>query len=188
MQPLRQVVTETVIEQSPLEPLIAIRSQVLRPNQPLSNCYYPEDVFKHTKHFAAFIESKTVGAASIYKEQHPDFALKQSWRVRGMAVLPEFQGKGIGMQLLQTCINHAIDEKADVIWCNARTNAAKFYKKAGFKVVGKEFEIESIGAHYLMAKNLGIHHSESKFIKIAKQIFANHDEEPIPVPQSRNSI
>ena len=134
-------------------------------------------------HFAAKLNDQVVGSASVYKESHPDFALRQSWRIRGMAVLSIFQGENIGSQLLEKCINHAIRNQADVIWCNARINAVKFYKRAGFKIIGDEFDVPDIGPHFLLAKNLGIHHSQFKFLQIAKKIFAG--EPPIPLPQPR---
>lgn len=180
--------TKVRIQESQLEPIIEIRHKVLRENQPRSSCYYPEDLYKNTIHFAAYYDDTIIGSASIYKEQHPDFSLKQSWRIRGMAVLPQYRNHGTGSELLTTCVNHAIRLNGEVIWCNARTNAVKFYKRSGFKVVGKEFEIENIGPHFLLAKNLGIHHSESKFLQIARKIFANDSEDPVPLPQSRQQL
>ncbi len=179
MRQPRQAVTDVFVESVRLEDIISIRHQVLRVGQTRSSCYYPEDSFKETVHFAAKDGSTLIGCASIYKESHPDFSLKQSWRIRGMAVLPNYQGKNIGTQLLETCINHAIIKKAGVIWCNARLNAVAFYKNSGFKIIGDEFEIENIGPHYLMAKNLGIHIGQSKFIEIAKKLWSVKPQIPV---------
>ena len=183
MQQQKPVVTDIIIEQVNLEAVIDVRHQILREGQARHSCYYPEDRYKNTVHFAAKLNNEVIGCASIYKETHPDFSLRQSWRIRGMAVLTVFQGKSIGSDLLKACINHAISHKADVIWCNARSNVIKFYKRAGFKIIGDEFDIPNIGPHYLLAKNLGIHHSQFKFLQIAKKIFAS--EQPNPIPQSR---
>lgn len=179
----RPAVTKVTINSVRLEDVIEIRHQILRSGQPRSSCYYLEDSFKNTIHYAAFIENKIIGCASVYKESHPDFSLKQSWRIRGMAVKVNLQGQNIGSQLLETCINHAIKMKGDVIWCNARDNAVKFYKRSGFKVIGDEFELPNIGPHYLLAKNLGIHIGQTHFLKIAKKLFSK--DQSIPVPQSR---
>lgn len=185
MQLPRQVVTDVVVEQARLEEVIDLRHEVLREGQSRSSCYYPEDTYKHTIHFVAKLEDKIVGSASVYKEKHPDFSLKQSWRLRGMAVLDEFQGQAIGTHLLETCINHAIKMKGDVIWCNARNNAVKFYKQSGFKVIGDEFELPDIGPHFLLAKNLGIHIGQTRFVKIAKKLLSRSQPEGIPVPQPK---
>ncbi len=186
MQPQRQAVIDIVVEVARLEEIIDVRHQVLRQGQPRSSCYYPEDVYKHTVHFAAKLNDEVIGCASIYKESHPDFSLKQSWRIRGMAVREVYQGQNIGTQLLETCINHVIKQKAGVIWCNARLSAVKFYKNSGFKIIGDEFELPDIGPHYLMAKNLGIHIGQTRFVEIAKKLFASKN--PIPAPQAKINI
>lgn len=179
----KPAVTDIVIEQARLEDVIDIRHQILRDGQPRSSCYYPEDSYKNTLHFTASNNGTIIGCASIYKETHPDFSLKQSWRIRGMAVLTIFQGQGAGKLLLEACINHAINMKGDVIWCNARINAVKFYKQSGFKIIGDEFELPDIGPHFLLAKNLGIHIGQTQFLKIAQKLFSK--EQTIPVPQSK---
>jgi len=166
-----------------LEDVIEMRHLILRSGQPRSSCYYPEDAYKNTLHFAASDSDEIIGIASVYKESHPDFSLKQSWRIRGMAVLENYQGHQIGTQLLQACINHAIKNKGDVIWCNARVNVIKFYKQSGFKIIGDEFELPNIGPHFLLAKNLGIHIGQSRFIKITKKLFSKNPTIPIPQPK-----
>ena len=183
MQQPRPAVTEVTIDSVRLEDVIEIRHQILRSGQPRSSCYYPEDSYKKTIHYAAFIDNKIIGCTSVYNESHPDFTLKQSWRIRGMAVNESLQGQNIGTQLLETCINHAIKMKGDVIWCNARYNTVKFYKKSGFKVIGDEFELPNIGPHFLLAKNLGIHIGQTHFLEIAKKLFKK--KQSIHVPQSR---
>jgi ribosomal protein S18 acetylase RimI-like enzyme len=183
MPQLRPVVIKVSLNSVRLEDVIELRHEILRSGQPRSSCYYPEDSYRHTIHYAASIDDLIVGCASVYKESHPDFTLKQSWRIRGMAVKETLQGQNIGTQLLETCINHAIKMKGDVIWCNARDNAVKFYKKRGFKIIGDEFELPNIGPHYLLAKNLGIHIGKTRFLEITKKLFKK--EQTIPVPQSK---
>ena len=180
----RLAVTDVIVEQARLEDVIDIRHQILRAGQPRTNCYYPEDSYKNTIHFMAKKNETIIGCSSIYKESHADFALRQSWRIRGMAVLEVFQGQAIGTHLLETCINHAIKMKGDVIWCNARNDAVKFYKHSGFKIIGNEFEIPDIGPHFLLAKNLGIHIGQTRFVKIAKKLFGSQPE-GVPIPQSK---
>jgi GNAT superfamily N-acetyltransferase len=101
-----------------------------------------------------------------------------------MAVLEEFQSNNYGTLLLNGCINHAIAQKGDVIWCNARINAVAFYKKAGFKIIGDEFDIENIGPHFLMAKNLGIHSGKTRFLEMVQHLLSNKR----PIPASQNKI
>lgn len=183
MQQQKQAVTDIIIEQTGLESIIDIRHAILRAGQQRNSCYYLEDSYKHTIHFSAKSDGQIIACASVYKETHPDFSLRQSWRIRGMAVLELFQNQNIGSELLCACVNHAISHKGEVIWCNARIDAVKFYKKGGFKIIGDEFDLPDIGPHFLLAKNLGIYFSELKFLQIAKKIFAR--EQPEPIPQSR---
>ena len=123
-----------------------------------------------------------IGCASVYKESHPDFKLRQSWRIRGMAVLDDYRNQNLGKKLLQSCINHSIQHKADVIWCNARIKAVPFYKREGFKIIGDEFDIPGIGPHYLMFKNLGIHSGKKRFFEMVQHLLT--DNRPIPAARS----
>ncbi len=42
----------------------------------------------------------------------------------------------------------------DILWCNARLLAVNFYKSVGFKIIGELFDIEAIGPHYYMYKEI----------------------------------
>lgn len=170
------------VEHTALEKIIDVRHQVLREGQSRETCYLTKDSELLTTHFALKKDNTIIGCSSVYKETHPDFSLKQSWRIRGMAVLPEYRNQQLGNRLLDACINHAIHNKADVIWCNARINAVSFYKRAGFKIIGDEFEIENIGAHFLMAKNLGIYSGKERFFKLVNRFLDN--KRPIPITRS----
>jgi hypothetical protein len=47
-----------------------------------------------------------------------------------------------------------IQEKAEIIWCNARKTAENFYIKNQYLPFGDYFEIKDIGLHTIMFKNL----------------------------------
>ena len=131
-----------------------IRHQVLRPDQPAELCSYPEDDRPGARHFAALHKGRTVGAASVYHEDPPaEFAMPglkpgHGWRLRGMATLDEVRGTGAGSALLRTALTHAVLAGAEVVWCNARTSVADFYRKHGFHTAGEEFEMPGIGPHF----------------------------------------
>jgi L-Ala-D/L-Glu epimerase len=133
-----------------------IRHQVLRPGQPAELCSYPEDDLPGARHFAALDKGRPVGAASVYHEDPADeFALPGlkcggGWRLRGMATIDEIRGTGAGSALVRTAITHAVLAGAEVVWCNARTSVAGFYRKHGFHTTGEEFEMPGIGPHYFM--------------------------------------
>ncbi len=130
-----------------------LRHRVLRPNQTLSDCVWAQDKDSETAHFGAELDGQIIGIASIAncprEQDHPN-----TWRLRGMATLPEIQGRGVGAKVLQACLAHAKSRCGVLMWCNARTTALEFYKRHGFETVGEEFNIEGIGPHYVMVHSL----------------------------------
>ncbi len=130
-----------------------LRHRVLRPNQTLADCVWLQDTDAETAHFAAEIDNRIVGIASIAispREADPP----NTWRLRGMATAPELQGQGIGAKVLAACLTHAKGRGGAQMWCNARTTALAFYRRHGFETVGEEFDIKGIGPHYVMVRPL----------------------------------
>ena len=72
------------------------------------------------------------------------------WRIRGMATAPDARGRGAGTRVLQALVQHAIENGATRLWCNARTPARNLYERAGFVATSDEFETPRIGPHYRM--------------------------------------
>lgn len=71
-----------------------------------------------------------------------------------MATSESVRGLGIGRKLLEQGINECRKKGGDLLWCNARTSAAGFYRKLNFAIQGEVFNIENIGPHYVMYKKL----------------------------------
>lgn len=136
------------IEKISAEQTHPLRQSILRPHQPLNEMAYPFDQEEGSCHFGAFIEKQLVGIASIYPESKDGEIHQGYWRLRGMAVDSSLQGKGVGRQLVEACLNYAQGKNAKSVWCNARTSAVGFYLSLGFRQVGEEFEIKGIGPHY----------------------------------------
>ncbi len=74
-------------------------------------------------------------------------------RLRQMAVLSGFQGKGIGRAMMLFAENVARDRGYEKITMHAREEAVGFYKKLHYKVVSKPFTELGI-PHYIMEKDL----------------------------------
>lgn len=151
--------------------IISLRHSVLRPNQPLASACYPEDNELSACHWGAFTapelqnnasESTAIACLSLYQEDLPavvpshntegkkNLPEKKHWRLRGMAVAPACQGRGIGRQLLLAAIASLQKHSAGLLWCNARQSAVPFYTKLGFVALGETFEIEGIGPHVVL--------------------------------------
>lgn len=120
----------TQIEQIRPELTWRLRQQVLYPAQKLYEMELDED--NEGVHFGAFTEDKLVGIISLF--QHGE-----SFQFRKLAVLPEFQKKGIGNSLLNRVEEFAGSEGGAKIWCNARVSAIGFYIKDGYEHTGQLF-------------------------------------------------
>jgi GNAT superfamily N-acetyltransferase len=77
-----------------------------------------------------------------------------------MAVLPEHRNQGLGRALVHAGLDiardplHQASPPPALAWCNARTTACAYYTKLGFTPRGGEFEIDGIGPHFVMVREL----------------------------------
>ena len=134
---------------------IPVRWPVLRPGFARETAVFDGDDSPGTLHFGAFDGEVLVGVASIYLAPfpaRPDAA--PAMQLRGMATLPEVRGAGFGTALLDACVAAAREKGAKLIWCNARSGAAKFYAQNGWQIVGEEFDIPTVGPHFRMWREL----------------------------------
>ncbi len=139
---------------------IAVRWPVLRPGFPREMAVFDGDDAPGTLHFGAFDGAALVGVASIYLAPFPappDPAKREgmpAFQLRGMGTLPEVRGAGFGAALLDACVAAARGNGAALIWCNARTSAAKFYAQRGWQIIGDAFDIPTVGPHFRMRLGL----------------------------------
>jgi GNAT superfamily N-acetyltransferase len=131
-----------------------LRQRVLRPHQSIKEMVYEGDALPSAGHFAAFDGDRIVGIASVSPESHGEVDGDGQWRLRGMATDDRVRGTGLGARLLEASIGHAKQAGGDVLWCNARTPAMRFYTRRGFELIGDEFTPAGIGPHRLMALRL----------------------------------
>ena len=136
------------------ETTFIVRNPVLRPNLPVESCRFEGDNLLSTTHFGFYDDEKLVGIVSVFEKTNKNWKENRQFQIRGMAVLDDFQKKGIGKKLVQSVISFAIEKEVELIWFNARKNAVPFYEKLGFHVHGTAFEIEGIGTHYIMYRML----------------------------------
>ncbi len=127
----------------------ALRLRVLRPGQPWSSVVHDYDSWPDTFHVAAFSpQNLIVACATFYPEPTEDG--RAAWRLRAMASAPEVRGQGYGAACLRYGLAEVRRRGAALVWCNARSGAVGFYQRLGFAVVSDEFDIPSIGPHYVM--------------------------------------
>jgi ribosomal protein S18 acetylase RimI-like enzyme len=128
----------------------SLRHKVLRPHQTINDCMYPTDNDENAFHLGAYVNGELISVASYYNELDPAFKANNAYRLRGMATLPEYRGKGAGSALVADAIKIIKERNGDLLWCNARTSAADYYQKLGFDQQGEIFDLPPIGPHKLM--------------------------------------
>lgn len=132
-----------------------LRSNQLRQGLPLSTCVFDRDENEDTFHLGLKIENEIVSIASFFNNNHQliDYSDRQ-YQLRGMATAESYKGKGAGSKLINYVSSVLKGQNIDVLWCNARLNAVKFYQKNGFEIISDEFQIEGVGPHLVMKLDL----------------------------------
>lgn len=131
-----------------------LRHLVLRQGKPRSSCEMQGDELESTKHIGAFLDSRCIGVLSLFLAKTDKLVDSFQYQLRGMAVHPEYQRQNIGKKLVLYSEKELKKMNTEIIWCNARENAVRFYEKLDFKVISDQFEIPDIGPHYVMFKKL----------------------------------
>ncbi|SFS67131.1 Protein N-acetyltransferase, RimJ/RimL family [Zhouia amylolytica] len=128
-----------------------VRHPVLRPGRPLETCVFEGDDLKSTFHLGAFYNKNLVGVVTMMKSAEKT---ENVFQLRGMAVLDDYQKKGIGEELVCHAEEEVRKKGGTSVWMNARQVALNFYMKLGYEKFGEKFYIPKIGAHYKMKKKL----------------------------------
>ncbi|HSM63201.1 MAG TPA: GNAT family N-acetyltransferase [Gillisia sp.] len=132
-----------------------LRSQVLRPGRPVSECYFHGDDEEDSFHLGVFKNETIIGVASFIKNSSPFFDPEFQYQLRGMAVVPEFKGMGKGALLLKEGESMISEKNPDpFLWFNARMSAVEFYKKHGYQTFGNKFDVPGVCEHILMFRHL----------------------------------
>lgn len=124
-----------------------VQRRVLRPQGPLpGDTDHPPDWL----HYAALSDGCVVGACSVGPAgwPHPELVrlADPHWQLRSMAVLPGFRG-GTGAKLLAAATAGARQARAGGLWAQARTEAVSLYTRAGWCIVGEQWQKPGVGPH-----------------------------------------
>lgn len=130
----------------------AVRHPVLRNGRPLADCVFEGDDLLSSIHLGAYHQGTLIGVLSAYRKKHKKFPLANGYQIRGVAVLPSYQNKGIGKKLMAEIESLLCTKKEVLLWLNARESAMAFYKKINYVPLGKPFSIPLIGTHYCFYK------------------------------------
>ena len=131
--------------------LIDLRHAVLREGLPRETALFPGDDDPAARHYGAFENGRLIGCVTLHQSKWED---SPAFQLRGMAVVPDLQSRGIGKSLIAFLEQDLNGNPIRQLWCNARVPAADFYKKLGWQVVSDVFEIPTAGPHVRMTKRL----------------------------------
>ena len=111
--------------------------------------YKIESPFYSIKHISA--HETYIVRQPVLREGRP---IEDQYQLRGMAILKEFQHKGLGKLLVIEGEKILLQKKAERLWFNAREIAISFYKNNNYHIHGNAFNIPQVGIHYIMSKKL----------------------------------
>ncbi|MGD0390278.1 MAG: GNAT family N-acetyltransferase [Tepidisphaeraceae bacterium] len=134
-----------------VEEIIDLRHAILRAGLARETAYFPGDHDSRTVHLAAKYGKAIVACATVLVNQWEG---RPACQLRGMAVDPAYQRRGVGRRLLAEIERVAVENSVGLIWANARAPAAEFYRKHGWEIVSEEFEIPTAGPHFKMVRKL----------------------------------
>lgn len=141
---------DVVVREARLDEIFELRHRILRAGLPPESARWQGDHDPHTRHFAAVLDGRIVGCATLMLNQWEG---QPAWQLRGMAVEDGLRGRGIGRLILQHIERTAREANlARMLWCNARVQAVSFYRSQGWQTVGDEFSIPTAGPHLKMYK------------------------------------
>lgn len=140
-------VTPVDVRRASADEVVDVRHAVLRVGQPRETAIFDGDDLASTRHWVGERAGMVVAVVTVLARPLPptDGAPEPppQWQLRGMAVLPEYRGSGLGGALLQAV--HV--EVAQPMWCNARERAVPFYRRHGWEPLGGSFDLPPIGPH-----------------------------------------
>ena len=134
-----------------VDELIDLRHAVLREGLPRETAIFEGDSNPEARHYGVIDAGRLVACVTLHRSRWQD---EPAWQLRGMAVAPGYQSRGIGREMIQFIERELIDDSVRLLWCNARVPAAGFYQKMGWQIVSDIFEIPTAGPHYRMFKRL----------------------------------
>ena len=135
------------------EDIYPLRHKILRPHRPYEEIIYDTDDELDTFHVGAYLNGKLVGIVSFNKDNIEDFP-GIHYRLRAMAVLPEYRENHIGRKIVEFGISFLKEKSADLVWCKGRVSVQGYYEKIGFKSYGEIFDYPGLGAHIILYKAL----------------------------------
>lgn len=143
-----------IIRQVSVEEILPLRQIILRPGYSLEQSRFDGDTDVSTFHLALYVNGTIRAVATYMQDDSEKLPNKNQYRLRGMAVDEDFQGKGLGKEVFREGERILKEKGITHLWFNARIKAVPFYESSGCRILGDEFDIPTVGPHYFMYKEL----------------------------------
>lgn len=132
--------------------VLKVRHPILRKGRPLEDAIFEGDTKADTFHLGMYCKDSLVGVVTLMKKDQPGRPGGRAYQLRGMAVMEDYRGMGVGKQLVTAAEKEVLNRGCSLIWMNAREKAVNFYLEQGYQTRGELFEITGVGPHYYMEK------------------------------------
>jgi GNAT superfamily N-acetyltransferase len=140
------------LRRASLDEILPLRHAVLRPGLPLDAARFDGDDEAGTRHFGAFLRGTGELAACVSCMRRPRDS-EDAWQVRGMATRGDLVRRGVGRALLEHALAALRRERGpELLWCNARVGALRFWERQGWTVASEVFDIPGVGPHRTMQR------------------------------------
>ncbi|MEM0896637.1 MAG: GNAT family N-acetyltransferase [Verrucomicrobiota bacterium] len=126
-----------------------LREEVLRKPLGLRFDLKTRESDRRKQHCVVEFDEEVIATATVWMLE------EGAAKAGSVAVNEEWRGKGVGSELMNFAARVASDLGADNLLLDARVGVLGFYRKLGFRVIGKEFEKVGI-PHRRVEISLGI--------------------------------
>jgi GNAT superfamily N-acetyltransferase len=128
------------VEEVPAAATYDLRRRVLRADQADADVDFEDDRRAGAFHLGVLDDDgRVVAVGTFFEDPCPHRPGRTSWRLRGMAVEPAVQGRGVGSALLEAAVKRLRDEAVEVLWAHGRDSALGFYERHGWQVHGEGY-------------------------------------------------
>lgn len=150
---MRSAVTGIEVRVAAFSEIGVVQAAVLRPHGPLPG---DRPAAEGAVHVGAFVGATAIGAATVVPAPYPGPQVDlpsggqlptPTWQLRGMAIVADWRGTGVGARVLAIAVAAARDRGAASLWAAARLAALGFYTGAGWTAVGPVWDKPGVGPH-----------------------------------------
>jgi GNAT superfamily N-acetyltransferase len=125
-------------------------------------------------HFGACLRGELVGVCSVGPEHLPILGHPPGWRLRGLVVLPQFRGSGLGTELIRHRLGYVEKLPHPRAWGYAKRRLVRFYSSFGYRPTGYT-HMHPVGGETLLFGNA----HTLRFIEDATGVSYAADELPV---------